>query len=75
MSRDGTCHDTSPFHEFMSRWYVTHGIPDQQCIVVTVEDSVLRTEMVRFESQEEDDPNRILFFKPMSWSGVDQVSS
>ena len=41
----------------------------QQCIVVTVDDSVLRTEMTGFESQEEDAPKRILFFKPMSWLG------
>jgi hypothetical protein len=38
----------------------------QQHIVVTVEDSVLRTEMVGLESQEEDSPNRILFFESMS---------
>ena len=37
-----------------------------QHIVTTVEDSVLRTEMTGLESQEEDDPKRILFFKPMS---------
>ena len=41
----------------------------QQCMVGTVEDSVLRTEMTGLESQEEDDPNRILFFNPMSWLG------
>ncbi len=41
----------------------------QQRIVVTVEDSVLRTEMGVLESQEEDAPKRILFFKPMSWLG------
>ena len=41
----------------------------QQCIVATVEDSVLRTEMTDLESQEEDAPKRILFFKPMSWLG------
>ena len=41
----------------------------QQCIVVTVEDSVVSTEMSVLESQEEDVPNRILFFKPMSWMG------
>jgi hypothetical protein len=41
----------------------------QQHIVATVEDSVLRTEMAGLESQEEDDPIRILFFKPMSWLG------
>jgi hypothetical protein len=39
----------------------------QQRIVATVEDSVLRTEMAGLESQEEDAPKRILFFKPMSW--------
>ena len=41
----------------------------QQSIVATVEDSVLRTEVVGLESQEEDAPERILFFKPMSWLG------
>jgi hypothetical protein len=41
----------------------------QQRIVDTVEDSVLRTEMTDLESQEEDAPKRILFFKPMSWLG------
>jgi hypothetical protein len=38
----------------------------QQRIVDTVEDSVLRTEMTGLESQEEDVPKRILFFKTMS---------
>ncbi len=38
----------------------------QQRIVTTVEDSVLRTEMVDLESQEEDSPKCILFFKSMS---------
>ncbi len=33
----------------------------------TVEESVLKTEMTGLESQEEDAPKRILFFKPMSW--------
>ena len=37
--------------------------------MVTVEDSVFRTEITTLESQEEDDPNRILFFKSMSWEG------
>ena len=41
----------------------------QQRVVATVEESVLRTEMVGLESQEEDAPKRILFFKPMSWLG------
>ncbi len=38
----------------------------QQLIAATVEESVLKTEMPDLESQEEDVPNRILFFKPMS---------
>ncbi len=37
--------------------------------MVTVEESVLRTEMTGLESQEEDAPKRVLFFKPMSWMG------
>jgi hypothetical protein len=41
----------------------------QQHIVVTDEDSVLRTEMSGLKSQEEDAPKRILFFKTMSWLG------
>jgi hypothetical protein len=35
-------------------------------MVTTVEDSVLRTEMDDLESQEENTPKCILFFKPMS---------
>ncbi len=42
---------------------------EDQCIVATVEDSVLRTEMPGLESQKEDDPKSILFFNPMSWLG------
>jgi hypothetical protein len=38
----------------------------QQHIVTTVEDYVLRTEMSDHESQEEDIPDLILYFKPMS---------
>ncbi len=41
----------------------------KQRIIVTDEDSVLRTEMDNLESQEEDDPRRFLWFKPMSWLG------
>jgi hypothetical protein len=37
-----------------------------QRIVATVEESVLRMEMTVLESQEEDVPKRVLFFKPMS---------
>jgi hypothetical protein len=32
-------------------------------------DSVLRTEMEHLESEEEDAPRRVLWFKPMSWLG------
>jgi hypothetical protein len=39
-----------------------------------VEDSVLRTEMADLESQEEDTPKRILFFKTHELSRTDQVS-
>jgi hypothetical protein len=38
-------------------------------VVATVEESVLKMEMTGLESQEEDAPKRILFFKPMSWLG------
>jgi hypothetical protein len=41
----------------------------QQRVVATVEQSVLRTEMENLESQEEDAPRRVLWFKPMSWLG------
>ena len=41
----------------------------QQRIVATVEESVLKTEMAGLESQEEDAPKCILFFKPMSCLG------
>ncbi len=41
----------------------------QQRVVATVEESVLKTEMTGLESQEEDTPKRILFFKPMRWLG------
>ena len=41
----------------------------QQRVVATVEESVLKTEMAGLESQEEDAPKRLLFFKPMCWLG------
>jgi hypothetical protein len=41
----------------------------QQDIIATAEDSVLRTEMANLESQEEDAPRRVLWFKPMAWLG------
>ncbi len=47
----------------------------QQRIVATVEESVLRTEMAGLESQEEDVPKRILFYKPMSWLGQIRLPS
>jgi hypothetical protein len=40
-----------------------------QRVVATVEDSVLRTEMASLESQEEDDPRRVLWFEPISRLG------
>ncbi len=36
-------------------------LSSQQRVVDTVEESVLRMEMVGLESQEEDDPRRVLF--------------
>ncbi len=42
----------------------------QQRIVATVKESVLKTEMAGLESQEEDAPKRILFFKSMSCLGL-----
>ena len=41
----------------------------QQRVVATVEDSVFRTEMENLESEVEDAPRRVLYFKPMSWLG------
>jgi hypothetical protein len=41
----------------------------QQHIIATAEDSFLRTEMDNLESQDEDAPRRVLWFKPMSWLG------
>ncbi len=41
----------------------------QQRIIATAEDSVLQTEMANLESQKEDDPRRVLWFKPMIWLG------
>ncbi len=40
-----------------------------QLVVTTVEDSVLHTEMDSLESQEEDSPRHVLWFKSMSWLG------
>ena len=37
--------------------------------VDSVEESVLRTEMENFESQEEDAPKRVLWYTPMAWLG------
>jgi hypothetical protein len=41
----------------------------QQRVVATVEHSVLRTEMENLESEEEDAPRRVLWYKSMSWLG------
>jgi hypothetical protein len=42
------------------------GLWSKQRIMTTTEGSVLRREMTNLESQEEDAPRRILWFKPMS---------
>jgi hypothetical protein len=52
-----------------SHWQEQLSSRCQQRVVVTVEVSVLRTEMADLESQEEDVPKRVLFYKPMSWLG------
>ena len=41
----------------------------QQRVIVTVEDSALRTEMENLESDEEDASRRVRWYKPMSWLG------
>ena len=41
----------------------------QQRIVATAEDFVLRTEMRDLESQEENGPKCVLWYKPMAWLG------
>ncbi len=63
-----------PFRDLQLKFVGSHrqeqlSSSSQQRIVATVEESVLKTEMVDLESQEEDAPNRILFYKPMSWLG------
>ncbi len=50
-----------------SRWTEQLSLRSQQRVLVTVEESVLKTEMGDLESQEEDAPKRLLFYKPMSW--------
>ena len=42
----------------------------QQCVVVTVEDSILCVEMDALDPQEEDVPKRILWYKPLGFLGV-----
>ncbi len=41
-----------------------------QRIVATAADSVLRTEMTDLEPQEQNAPQRVLWYKPMAWLGV-----
>jgi hypothetical protein len=53
------------FRFVVSRRAEQLNLHSQHRLVDTVEDSVLRTEMADLESLEEDDPKRILFFKPM----------
>ena len=59
-----------PFRDLKSRFPDSRrteqlNLRSQQHIVSTVEDSVLRMEMTGFESLEEDDPKRVLFYKPI----------
>ena len=63
-----------PFRDLKTRFAGSRraeqlSLRSRQRIVVTVEDSVLRTEMAGLESLEEDDPKRILFYTPMGWLG------
>jgi hypothetical protein len=60
-----------PFKDLKQTFAVSHRVEQlrlraQQCVVATVEDSVLCTEMASLESQEVDAPRRLLWFKTMS---------
>jgi hypothetical protein len=61
-----------PFQDLKKSFMVSRraveqlGLWPKQRIMTTAEGSVLRTEMTNLESQEEDAPRRILWFKPMS---------
>ncbi len=57
-------------NKLSSRRHEQLSLRSQQRIVATVEESVLRMEMTGLESQEEDAPKRVLFYKPMSWLGL-----
>jgi hypothetical protein len=46
------------------------GLHTQQRVVATVEDSALHAEMGALESQEQDAPKRVLWYKPMGFLGV-----
>jgi hypothetical protein len=50
-----------------SRWTEQLSLRSHHRVLVTVEESVLKTEMGDLESQEEDTPKRLLFYKSMSW--------
>ena len=63
-----------PFKDLKLTFVVSHPVEQirfraQQRSVVTFEDSVLHTEMENLESEEEDAPRRVLWYKPMSWLG------
>ena len=63
-----------PFRDLKSRFVDSRrteqlSLHSQQRMVATVEDSVLRMEMAGLESLEEDDPKRILYYKPMGCLG------
>ncbi len=63
-----------PFKTLKQTFAVSHRVEQlrlraQQCGVTTVEDSVLHTVMENLESEEENVPRRVIYFKSMSWLG------
>jgi hypothetical protein len=66
--------DWDPFRDLKLMFPGSHraeqlSLRSHQRVVTTVEESVLKMEMTDLESQEEDAPKRLLFFKSMSWLG------
>ena len=61
-----------PFKDLKQTFTVSHRAEHlrlrvQQRVIVTVEDSTLRTEMENLESDQEDPSRRVLWYKSMSW--------
>ncbi len=68
------CNRWQPFKDLKQTFVVWRCVEQlrqrvKQCVVATVEDSDLRTEMENLESDEEDTARRVLWYKPMSWLG------